>query len=64
MANSKSNVKTRWTADLRKAYKAGYNAGFHAHREIPNRFGTRHAAMNGFSKAIKNLRQNDKYTKK
>ena len=56
--------KPSWNSDLRKAYAAGYNAGYHSHKDIPDRFGTRHAAMHGFSKALKNARQNDKYIKK
>ena len=63
MAENKQK-KPSWSKDLRKSYAAGYNAGYRSRNEIPNRFGTRHAAMSGFSKAIKNARQNDKYTKK
>ena len=55
--------KPSWSKDVRQAYAVGYNAGYRSYKFIPNRFGTCHVAMHGFSKAIKNARQNDKYTK-
>lgn len=61
MAEKKN--KPSWNSDLRKAYAAGYNAGYHSYKSIPNRIGTRYVAMNGFSKALKNARLNDKYIK-
>ncbi len=59
MPNNTSK-KPSWIKDLKQAYSAGYKAGYFAHKEIPNRFGTRRSAINGFSSAIKTRRKSDK----
>ena len=59
----KDSKKPSWRSDINRAYSAGYKAGYNAHNEIPNRFGTRHSAMAGFSRALINARQNDKHIK-
>jgi len=53
----KKSNKPSWTSDLKKAYSAGYKAGYYASKEIPDRFGTRRSAMTGFSSAIKSEHQ-------
>ena len=62
--NKAKTSVSNWNQAIKKAYAAGYNVGYNSHRDIPNRFGTRHAATRGFSTGLRNARQHDKYTKK
>ena len=61
--NNAKNSVTNYEQAIKKAYAVGYKAGYNANKDIPDRFGTRHVAMRGFSKGIKNARQTKKYVK-
>ncbi len=65
----RANVKTAskkvsYPNALRKAYFVGYKAGYSAHSDIPNRFGSRAFAVNGFSKGLSTARKINKYVYK
>lgn len=56
--------KVSYPNALRKAYYVGYRAGYSAHSDIPNRFGSRAFAVNGFSKGLNTARKLNKYVYK
>lgn len=63
--NTANSVKGRakTTADkIKKAYDVGYSHGWDGRDAIPNGFGTRYAAVYGYSKGLKHRRRTDKYT--
>ena len=54
---------SNWNSAIKKAYSVGYAAGYNANSKIPNKFGTRNVAVQGFSKGLQNARRTDKYVK-
>lgn len=61
--NARTGV-SEWNKAIKKAYSVGFDAGYNAHKSIPDKFGTRVVATNGFKKGFKNAQQAKKYTSK
>ena len=60
-----NNAKTKvsdYNSAVKKAYKVGWNAGYQAQKQIPNKFGVRVIASSGFSNGFKNAQKTQKYT--
>ncbi|MBP3494921.1 MAG: hypothetical protein J6K52_01820 [Clostridia bacterium] len=51
-------------SDWQKAYEVGYKQGWKDSQLIPNRFGSRTAAVLGYGKGIRNERRSREYSSK
>lgn len=68
---TKKPLKERWSgfktkvkgykAELDKAYKIGYHAGWEAHSRLPDVRGARTASKYGFAKGLREHKRADKY---
>ena len=59
--NSAKTKVTDYNSAVKQAYKVGWNAGYQAQKQIPNKFGVSVIATNGFHNGFKTARKTQKY---